>query len=127
MNQGDAERTQQLRGADAGKLQELRGGNRPAAQDDLRPCPHRLVVAVAQIAYPGRPFAFEKDLLCMRPGAHIHVAALHGRIEEGPRGTDPSAPIYAALGITDPLLNRAVVIRIAGDPQRYGAIDEGIG
>ena len=62
----------------------------------------------------------------MRPGADVEILPAHHRDQEGARRAHPAAAIDRALEVADAFLGRAVVIMVARDTERDGAVDEGV-
>src|SRR5215831_17242418 len=62
----------------------------------------------------------------MRMRAHMDVRPLARRMQEGRRRADAQAVFDRALGVGDTLLDRAVVVGVAGDAERHRARHEGL-
>ena len=62
----------------------------------------------------------------MRVGQNPQVGTLASGMQEGGRGADPPAAINRALHIGHAFLDRTVVVGIARNAERDGALDEGL-
>ncbi len=125
----DAERGQQLRRADAGQLHQLRRVVGPGTQDHLAPRARLFEFAVAPaiaIADADCALALQHDLGGVRMRHDIEIRPPHRRFEERTRRTHAPAPLDRALGVGHAFLDDAVVIGVARDAERGGALDEGV-
>ncbi len=78
------------------------------------------------VADADRAAAFQHDLGGVRMGDDVQVGAAHGRAQKRARGADAAAVLDGALGVGDAFLDGAVVVRVAGDAEGGGALDEGL-
>ena len=125
----DAERAQQIRGAYARQLQQLRRVVGAARQDHFLVGAHlhrRAALAALDVTDADGALAVEDDAGRMRSGADVDIRPLHRRIEKGGRRTDAQAVLDRALRVGDAFLDRAVVIVVAGNPERDRAGHEGL-
>jgi hypothetical protein len=65
-------------------------------------------------------------MLRMRVRAHMDVRPFPRRVQERGRRADAQAVLDGALGVGDALLDRAVVIGVAGNAEAHGAGHEGL-
>ncbi len=129
MLDGNTQRLQEPRWADAGQLEQHRRIVGAARQDHLATRRYRAFDAAAPAAaeaHAGRPLALEQDLGDVRVGQNPQVGTLASGMQEGGRGADPPAAINRALHIGHAFLERTVVVGIARNAEREGALDEGL-
>ena len=120
---------QQRAWSDAGELQQPRRVDRAAAQDDFAPRPYLVRAAgriAAHVTHTNRALPFEDHRRGGRLGTHFEVAALARRPQKRARRGLPPAVQDVALVVADAFLARAVVVRVARNPHRLGAGDEGL-
>ena len=98
--------------ADAGQLQQLRGVDRPAAQDELGG-PHPLDLAFVAELDADRARALEDDLRDEGAGGHGEVGPAHHRIQVGARGGQPPAPVDVPVEGGEALL--PVAVHVVGE------------
>src|SRR5437660_824870 len=82
----DAERLEAFRLSDAGKLEQLRRGDRAGRDDDLTRGARLQGLALHGVAYADAARAFEQQRLCMRAGLDAEIAPRARRIEIDLRG-----------------------------------------
>src|SRR5439155_24610976 len=125
----DAVRLQQFRRTDAGQLQHLRRVVGAAGQNDFLAGAHldrSAALATFEITHADRALALEDEAGDMRMRAHIDIAPLARRMQERLRGAHAQAILDGALAVGHALLNRAVVIGIAWNPEAHSAFHEGL-
>ena len=109
------EPAQQLRVADAGQLQQLRGVDRRRRRG--RP-PRRTPSGRAPAAAPpldaDRAAALEQHAGHLRPGAHLEVGAGQDRVQVGAGRRQPAAAVHVAVERPEALLPVAVDVRRCG-------------
>src|SRR5439155_18949963 len=108
----DAERGQVRGGADAGQLEQLRGVDRPAGQDELAgPAPLGLALVPELDADGAGPV--EDDFGNEGPGGDGEVRPAHHRIEVGPRGGQPPSAVDVPVERGEALL--PVAVHVVGE------------
>ena len=125
----DAVRLQQFRRADAGQLQHLRRIVGAAGKNDFLAGAHldrRAALAALEITHADRALALEDEVGDMRMRAHIDIAPLARRMQERLCRTHAQAALDGALAVGHALLDRAVVVGIARNPEADGAFHEGL-
>ena len=118
---------QQIGRPDAGKLQQLRRVDRPAAENHLGRGLGRLGLAVLDVFDAHRPLALEQDPRGQRVGLDAQVRPVHHRVQIGDRGRAALAVLHGQLVIADAFLLGAVDVWIARNARLDAGLDDIIG
>ena len=113
----DAEAAEQRLVTDAGELEQLRGVDRAAAEDDLAGVDACALPAAAAVVDADRALALEPHLGGDREGLDVEVLAVPDRVQVGASGGEPAAAVQVAVEPREPLLPVAVDVvgeRVAG-------------
>ncbi len=126
MHDLDAFLRQMRRRTDAGQQQNVRGADRPAAQDHLTARAHRFGHAVLAKRDARRALAVEQHALGQRAGDHPQIGTPHRRVQIADRGR--AAPSLARRGllIADAFLLLAVEVMVAWETKFHRGVDERI-
>ena len=117
---------QQRRVADARELQEHRRHHRPGREDDLAARRARDLDPAAPVVDADRPPPLEPDPRHLRPRHDLQVRPAHRRPQVGGGRRGPHPAPGGDLIDPDPLLPRAVEVRVAREPRRLAGGEPGL-